>query len=365
MILRKANTELRCLVVDDDESVRDFLLAILAREGIRAQGCADAREAAHRLRTGRWDLLFVDLQGGIAGGEVLLPLIHRGDVPRPRFIALMGATRPLAAVDGQPWTRNVTFLPKPFLAADARAILERVLGPRDSLPARDVVIAGAGLWCDALARVASRRGGRAHVARDANELAAILRDVRPSVTVAGPSFDDAALVRAVVKVRDEAPKAPVLVGVARGSRARSDLVAIGATAVFALPSELPALGTRMLEMAGLRRVHRRVPLLAPVLCRTGRVLHAAIAFDLAEGGIGLEAVSREHGCGIAEVEFTLPSGATIVAAGEVAWVDHTDTRPRAGLRFTDVDDDSLERIRDHVRTWQREVTGEWAMPEPY
>ncbi len=362
MILRGTNQDVRCLVVDGDEGVRDFVLAILAREGIRAHGCADGREAAHCLRTTRWDLLLLDFATPIASGEVLLRLAHDGEIPLPRWAALTGSTRQLAQADGAAWTRKVSFLPKPFQAADVRAWLDQSIGRKDPLVTREVMIAGRGLWSDAIARVVSRRGGRAVFVREAEELASALRERKPAALAVGPPFDDAEIVRAIVMAREEAGT-PVIAALKAKSEAARDLLAIGAAGVFTLPSDLPGLGAELMRAAGLRRVHSRAPLLAPVLCRTGRTLHAAIAFDVGEGGIGLEAVARDHGHGIAEVEFSL-RGTTIVAAGEIAWLDDADSRARAGLRFTDVDDSSRERIRAHIRAWRSELTGEAMVPEP-
>lgn len=87
--------------------------------------------------------------------------------------------------------------------------------------------------------------------------------------------------------------------------------------------------------------------MAPVLLRTGNTLHAAIASDVSEGGLGIESVEASLVSGIVEAQFHLPGVLSpITVATEVAWVEATSrTRVRVGLRFVDIDAVDVAAIR--------------------
>lgn len=75
------------LIVDDDQHLRLSLSLILQKEGYRVEAAADAQEALESLRTGEYDLMFLDLNMPRMRGIDLLVEIHR-QVPQMPVLIL-------------------------------------------------------------------------------------------------------------------------------------------------------------------------------------------------------------------------------------------------------------------------------------
>lgn len=362
----------RALVVEDDPAIGGYLTVLLQREGIAAECVEDGRAATRRMRRTVYDLLFLDLLLPHSSGEEVLAQLSTGRIHRPGAIAVMSARRNLARVDGSDWCPEVTFLPKPFTGSDVRAFLERAIGERIRSTAahagRPVLIGGCGLWADELSRRVSRRGGRALVARGPSELLDRIRTQHPAVVVIGAPLLEPTLLATAVELRDDPNLAGVTVLAAVDGRTELDasmLAALGVDRVFHVPEDIHPLEAEILRIAGIaRRVHRRVPLVTPVLLRAGQVLGLRTGIDLGEGGLRLhEVASRLARERALQVEFTLPAtdprkaaaqGDAIVAQTEVVWRDGMPgERMTLGLRFIDIH----ARDQERIRSWMRRAAG--------
>jgi DNA-binding response OmpR family regulator len=113
------------LVIDDEPAVRYLVRVVLEAEGFvvaEAEDASTAREAIQR--GGRpLDLIVMDVWLPDVAGAELLPELRRLS-PGSRVLAVSGMSEGEAEVgaDG--------FLQKPFLSADLRAAVRRVLGER-------------------------------------------------------------------------------------------------------------------------------------------------------------------------------------------------------------------------------------------
>ena len=84
--------QVRILVIDDDPSVRTFVQAVAETRGICVEECADGFSAIERLRTGRYDLVLLDLLMPRANGfEVLREIKALRPTLMPDVIVMTGA----------------------------------------------------------------------------------------------------------------------------------------------------------------------------------------------------------------------------------------------------------------------------------
>lgn len=83
----------RILVVDDEETVRSFLVAALGSEGYHAEACGSAADALEALTSAQYDLLLVDLKmPGMDGREFFRALEERLPDAARRVIFVTGDT---------------------------------------------------------------------------------------------------------------------------------------------------------------------------------------------------------------------------------------------------------------------------------
>lgn len=214
-----------------------------------------------------------------------------------------------------------------------------------------VVIAGSGIWTEVLARLLFRSGGSPIVVARPEVVLDEPVSIRPSAVVAGPPLPPAELVRIAAMVRDRVPGASMIVALDDHAPAdlANDLRVVGAVAI-ALDEDLRQLSASVGRAAGLHiRYSQRGILLAPVLLRSGHALHAAIASDVSEGGLGIEGADPSLIRDVAEAQFHLPGmPAPITVSTKLAWVgDGSGTRVRAGIRFVDLDPLDLVAIRTY------------------
>ena len=117
---------LRILVVDDEETIRDFVQLGFSHEGFEVELAADGPAALEAVARRRPDLIVLDLNlPGLDGMDVCRQLRRRGDVP---IIMLTARDDVDDRVEGLEAGAD-DYLPKPFkfkeLLARSRAVLRR------------------------------------------------------------------------------------------------------------------------------------------------------------------------------------------------------------------------------------------------
>jgi two-component system response regulator ResD len=145
----------RVLVVDDEPRIRELLKKYLAAEGFTVGEAADGDAALAEARTGRWDLIVLDLMlPGRDGWDVCRQIRKNRDVP---VIMLTARGDEMDRVLGLEIGAD-DYIVKPFspreVAARVKAVLRRAAknaGPSDQLSFDDLVI-------DPVARVVSVSG---------------------------------------------------------------------------------------------------------------------------------------------------------------------------------------------------------------
>ena len=88
----------RILVVDDDESIRTVLLAILAEEGYSVDVARTGKEAVKKSKTTRYSLALIDVRLPDTEGTRLLTQLKRAS-PRTRKIIITGYPSLQNAID--------------------------------------------------------------------------------------------------------------------------------------------------------------------------------------------------------------------------------------------------------------------------
>ncbi len=120
------------LVVDDDDSVREIIAAVLAQHDYRVVTCADGVEAIVNYNAKSRDIALVitDVDMPNLGGAILAATLRRLN-PQLRIIAMSGLSSAGVARDDVEEIRRIAaaFLPKPFSATELVAVVHRVLHP--------------------------------------------------------------------------------------------------------------------------------------------------------------------------------------------------------------------------------------------
>ena len=120
------------LVVDDDESIRTMLLAVLRRAGFAADAAANAAEALSRLDTTNYSAVVLDVvMPGVSGIEVIRHLVSTGR--QTKCVVLMTAGTE-SMLDDAPSALVHTKLRKPF---NIKNVVEAVRGCVESLDTGD------------------------------------------------------------------------------------------------------------------------------------------------------------------------------------------------------------------------------------
>lgn len=116
------------LVVDDDESTRTMLLAVLRRAGFTADPAADAAEAVSRLDMTNYSAVLLDVvMPGVSGIEVIRHLASTGRQTKCVVLMTAGAE---SMLDDAPSALVHTKLRKPF---NIKNVVEAVRGCVESL----------------------------------------------------------------------------------------------------------------------------------------------------------------------------------------------------------------------------------------
>jgi two-component system OmpR family response regulator len=144
------------LVVDDEPRIVSFVSRALAAEGFRVDGAMDGRRGLELARTGRYELVVLDLLlPGLDGMAVLSSLID--ERPDQRVVVLS------ALSDVQSKVRALSlgasdYLPKPFALAELIARIRARLRQPAAGPDERYLRAG-GVTLDVVRRVADAGGG--------------------------------------------------------------------------------------------------------------------------------------------------------------------------------------------------------------
>jgi DNA-binding response OmpR family regulator len=147
-------TEMRVLVVEDEEVLADAIARGLRREALAVDVCHDGATALDRVAVNRYDVIVLDRD---------LPRLHGDEVCRrlttqaraPRILMLTASAGIDDRVEGLILGAD-DYLPKPFAFVELVARV-RALGRRAE-PARPPVLQRDGLSLDPARRVASRDG---------------------------------------------------------------------------------------------------------------------------------------------------------------------------------------------------------------
>ncbi|HVO21698.1 MAG TPA: response regulator [Anaeromyxobacter sp.] len=116
--MSSAQPELRILVVEDEEDIRELLVSTLAEEA-EVEGAADGLEALERLSRGPApSVILLDMRLPRLSGEGVLQAIERLPV-RPPVVTM-------SASAGQPPLGAAAHLGKPFTMGELLAVVRRV-----------------------------------------------------------------------------------------------------------------------------------------------------------------------------------------------------------------------------------------------
>jgi two-component system response regulator PilR (NtrC family) len=120
------------LVVDDQETNRKVITAILTREGYHIAAAADGREAMRLLRERTFDVVITDMLMPNADGLELITFI-RGLEKRPAVIPMSGGGSYVSADNALELAKKMGAenpLPKPFTTKELRAAVVAALEHR-------------------------------------------------------------------------------------------------------------------------------------------------------------------------------------------------------------------------------------------
>ena len=98
------------LVVDDDESIREFVHMALSDEGYSVLQAANGSAALEIVRREPIDLIILDMRMPIMDGWAFLTAYQRVTLPRAPVIAVSANNRAISATTAD----VVDFIPKPF-----------------------------------------------------------------------------------------------------------------------------------------------------------------------------------------------------------------------------------------------------------
>ena len=129
VLVPRARSGGRVLVIDDDPGVREVVCAMLAGRGWSVQRAVGVRDALTALRGGMPDVVLLDLTlpSADALGEHGMPVYLRNEFPALPIVLMSGLSD--ARSDEELGCAN-GFVQKPFSGAELHGALERALGPR-------------------------------------------------------------------------------------------------------------------------------------------------------------------------------------------------------------------------------------------
>lgn len=351
----------RCLVVDDDDWSREYILDLLRRLGVEGEFARDGLEAAALLDDNAYDLVFMDLDLPRLPGEAVLESLVSNRRRPGSIVVMSGMVERIEKISPIDWDRLgiSNAIPKPMAAQQVKLALQRALDATKAPQAQawstgpgSVVIVGSGLWTEALSRVVTRGGGSLVICQDPKEALAKIAERKPPAVIAGPPVHGDDLVELFAAARASSPRSTLFAALdAADDEFRPTFQAIGVAKMFSIPKQLGELAVAIVTAATLNtRTHPRVPIAggASVITHDRRV--SAITRDVSEGGLCLDGIEARIARGPAQVEFSLPGApGRVAASGQVVWVaGGGDTAFRAGVRFENVPEPARRLIRRFV-----------------
>lgn len=116
----------RFLVVDDDDSIRRLVSAVLRREQYETDEASDGREAIEKLTAGKYDVLFLDLMMPVCNGYEVLAFMKQQQIDRKCVVVMTAAG--LRGTKELDLTLVSRVLNKPFNIADVVSAAEECYG---------------------------------------------------------------------------------------------------------------------------------------------------------------------------------------------------------------------------------------------
>jgi len=176
------------LVVDDEQSMRDFLAIYLRRTGHQVTVATNASEALDRLRAAPFDLVVTDLRmpGELDGLGILRAIkggtVHHADVAVDPEVIVMTAYASTATALSAMKQGAYDYLTKPFKLDEIEAVINRALEKRalvaENLTLRDRVAGRARL---------GHLVGKSRAMQQLFELIGKIHSTRTSVLITGES----------------------------------------------------------------------------------------------------------------------------------------------------------------------------------
>ena len=118
----------RILVVDDEESIREFLTILLEKEGYQVATADSVETGKRQVEEGSFDLVMCDLKLPDGSGLEVLEEARRRQIEWP-FIVITAHTTPQHALESLR-AGAAEYLSKPFNVDDLKIILGKLLGQR-------------------------------------------------------------------------------------------------------------------------------------------------------------------------------------------------------------------------------------------
>jgi two-component system response regulator AtoC len=141
------NRPLPALVIDDEESVRDFVCTVLANDGWDVSSAASAEEAFEMLDREKWAIVVSDVMLGDADGFAVLHKFKE-ELPETKVVLMTGHGNALGALDATAFGAY-DYLLKPFGAEELQSLSATLREQITSKPPRlSVGQRGAGYQSD-------------------------------------------------------------------------------------------------------------------------------------------------------------------------------------------------------------------------
>ncbi len=137
-------TNHRILVVDDETSMREYAVEVLAYGGFQAHSVNGGQAAIEALREEHYDLVLTDFNMPNGSGGDLIIKMHAEGFTMP-VIMMTGAALTKELLTLTKMLHVGTILQKPFKIDELLSNVERLLRPARNVPAHHEVSAGSGL----------------------------------------------------------------------------------------------------------------------------------------------------------------------------------------------------------------------------
>jgi two-component system response regulator AtoC len=126
--------DLNALVIDDEQSVRDFVCTVLENDGWIVTRAASAEEAFELLKQGNWPIVFCDVMLGGADGFAVLRRFKE-DLPETKVVLMTGHGDAAGALDATAFGAY-DYLLKPFGVEDLQSLSAALHDQLTSRPRR-------------------------------------------------------------------------------------------------------------------------------------------------------------------------------------------------------------------------------------